>query len=61
MKIQMTLKEQPMGDSSEEDTIRRPQGRRKSNFGDFKVDNPEFQGQLDRDHFLDWLQTVESL
>jgi len=51
----------PMGDSSEEDTIRRPQGKRKSNFGDFKVNIPESEGQLDSDHFLDWLQTVERL
>ena len=47
------------GSSSEEGIIRRPQGRREGNFGDFNVDVPEFEGQLDLDHFLDWLQTVE--
>ena len=26
---------------------------------DFKVDIPEFEGKLDPDEFLDWLQTVE--
>ena len=26
---------------------------------DFKVDIPEFEGKLDLDEFLDWLQTVE--
>jgi len=47
------------GNSSEEDTIRRPRRRREGNFGDFKVDIPEFEGQLDPDYFLDWLQTDE--
>jgi len=28
-------------------------------YNDFKVDIPEFEGQLDPDLFLDWLQTVE--
>ena len=34
----------------------RPQDR---SYNDFKVDIPEFEGQLDPDLFLDWLQTVE--
>jgi len=34
----------------------RPQER---SYNDFKVDNPEFEGQLDLDLFLDWLQIVE--
>ena len=35
-----------------------PRPRRESHL-DFRVDIPEFEGQLDPDHFLDWLQTVE--
>ena len=34
----------------------RPHGR---SYNDFKVDIPEFEGQLDPDVFLDWLQTVK--
>jgi len=34
----------------------RPQDR---SCNDFKVDIPNFEGQLDLDVFLDWLQTVE--
>ena len=30
-------------------------------YNDFKVDIPEFEGQLDPDLFLDWLQTVEKV
>ena len=33
--------------------------RQESSLGNFRVDIPEFEGQLDPDHFLDWLQTVE--
>ena len=48
-------------DSEEDEYVRRrrhprPQDR---SFNDFKVDIPEFEGQLDPDLFLDWLQTVE--
>ena len=28
---------------------------------DFRVDIPEFEGKLDLDEFLHWLQTVESV
>ena len=52
----------PVSNSSEEEferRPRRPQGQRERSFGDFKVDLPEFEGQLDPDIFLDWLQTVE--
>jgi len=42
------------GNSSERGSI-----RREGSYGDFKVDIPEFEGQLDPDYFLDWLQTVE--
>ena len=45
--------------SSEEDTPRRTQRKHGGSLGDFRVDIPEFEGQLDPDHFLDWLQTVE--
>ena len=45
--------------SSEEGiSIRSPWPRREAHL-DFKVDIPEFEGQLDPDHFIDWLQTVE--
>ena len=45
--------------SSDEDTPRR---RRQGNgHGDFRVDIPEFEGQIDPNHFLDWLQTVERI
>jgi len=30
-----------------------------SNFIDFRVDIPEFEGKLDPDEFLKWLHTVE--
>jgi len=37
-------------------------GRRYSpNFNDFKVDIPEFEGKLDPDDFIEWLQTVERI
>ena len=52
----------PMSDSSEdefEQRSRRHQRPRERGYGDFKVDIPEFEGQLDPDIFLDWLQTVE--
>jgi len=45
--------------SYEEDFPRRHQRRQESSLGDFRVDIPEFEGQLNPDHFLDWLQTVE--
>jgi len=39
--------------SSDEETPRR---RRQGNgLGDFRVDIPKFEGQMDPDHFLDWL------
>ena len=45
--------------SYEEDVPRRFQRRQESSLGDFRVDIPEFEGQLNPDHFLDWLQTVK--
>ena len=38
---------------------RRPPPLQDRSHHDFKVDIPEFEGQLDPDIFLDWLQTVE--
>jgi len=47
--------------SSEDEPPRRTGGARRtpSNSNDFKVEIPEFEGKLDLDEFLDWLQTVE--
>jgi len=52
--------ETPLGDSSSDEgnSIRTPWPRREAHL-DFRVDIPEFEGQLDPDHFIDWLQTVE--
>jgi len=37
-------------------------GRRQSTtFNDFKVDIPKFEGKLDPDDFIEWLQTVERI
>jgi len=44
--------------SDEEIAMRSPWPRREAHL-DFKVDIPEFEGQLDPDQFIDWLQTVE--
>ena len=49
----------PRGSSSEGEEDRRPFRPRGGNNLDFKVDIPEFEGQLDPDLFLDWLRTVE--
>ena len=32
-----------------------------SNSNDFRIELPEFEGKLDPDEFLDWLQTVERI
>jgi len=50
--------------SSSEDASPRTQrrGRRhSSNFNDFKVDIPEFEGKLNPDDFIEWLQTMERI
>jgi len=47
------------GSSSGEDEEERPYRTRGNNNLDFRVDIPEFEGQLDPDSFLDWLHTVE--
>ena len=45
--------------SSDEEVPRRK--RQGSNLEDFRVEIPEFEGKLDPDHFLDWLQTIERI
>ena len=49
----------PNSSSSEEEGEGRPFRTRGNNNLDFRVDIPEFEGQLDPDSFLDWLRTVE--
>jgi len=49
----------PNGSSGEGEEEGRPFRSRGGNNLDFKVDIPEFEGQLDLDHFLDWLRMVE--
>jgi len=52
------------GDSQGEgDSLRHPRRERRhtTNSNDFKVDLPEFEGKLDQDDFLEWLQTVERI
>jgi len=49
----------PNGSSGEGEEERRSSRCRGSNNLDFKVDIPEFEGQLDPDLFLDWLHMVE--
>ena len=47
------------GSSNEGDSPRFPrrEPRQATNFNDFKVDIPEFEGRLDPDDFLEWIQT----
>ena len=51
------------GSPSEEGSPRHPrrEGRQPNQSNDFRVDLPEFEGKLDPDEFLEWLQTVERL
>ena len=51
------------GSQSEESSPRHPRrGRRhKTNFNDFKVDISEFEGKLDPDEFLKWINSREGL
>jgi len=37
------------------------EGRAPTNFNDFRVELPEFEGKLDLDEFLEWLHTVERI
>jgi len=39
--------------------LRRRESRPLPNFNDFKVEIPEFEGKLDLDEFLGWMQIVE--
>jgi len=52
-----------LNSSSEEDPCRRPRRNRRntSNFGDIKVEVPEFEARLNPDEFLEWLQTVKRI
>jgi len=47
--------------SSDEDEERRPRRTRrdKQPYMDFKVEIPEFEGRLDPDEFLEWINTAE--
>jgi len=49
----------PVGESSEDEYVRRQRRPEERSYHDFKVDIPEFEGQLDPGLSLDWLQTVE--
>ena len=50
----------PFASSNEEGHIRTRRSQRICNHSlDFKVEIPEFEGRLDLDEFLQWLQTVE--
>ena len=49
------------GSPSEDGALRRPRRGRRFNSQDVKVDIPEFEGQLDPDDFLEWMQTVERI
>jgi len=50
-----------LGSSTEDESPRFPrrESRPPNNFNDFKVAIPEFEGRLDPDDFLEWIQTVE--
>ena len=53
-------KEELSEESSNEDEsprFPRKEPRQPNNFNDFKVDIPEFEGRLDPDDFLEWIQT----
>jgi len=52
-------KSHPNGSSSDESEERRPFQPKGGGNLNFKVDIPEFEGQLDSDLFLDWLRVVE--
>jgi len=54
---------QSEGSPSENDSPRHPRRRRRqpSNFNDFKVNISEFEGNLDPDDFLEWIQTMERI
>ena len=51
------------GSRSEEGSPRHPRRERRqfNQSNDFKVDLPEFEGKLDLDEFLEWLQMVERI
>ena len=47
--------------SSDEEVPRRPKRPTVTNFNDFIVEIPEFEGKLDPDEFLEWLYTVKRI
>jgi len=58
--LEIREEEMRQGSSSSEDgDVRGSIRPRRESHLDFRVDIPEFEGQLDPDHFLDWLQIVE--
>jgi len=57
--LEIREEEMRQGSSSSDDgDVSRSIQLRESHL-DFRVDISEFEGQLDPDYFLDWLQTVE--
>ena len=52
---------QSEGSPTEDETFRRPRRGRRQSTTEFKVDIPEFEGKLDPDDFLEWMQTVERI
>ena len=52
---------QSEGSPTEDETFRRPRHGRRQSTTEFKVDMLEFEGKLDRDDFLKWMQTVERI
>ena len=54
----------PFGEYEEDVYARRPRKHPRPqdrSHHDFRLDIPDFEGQLDPDIFLDWLQTVERI
>ena len=51
------------GSPSEEDSPRHPRRERRQslNSNDFKIDIQEFEGKLDPDDFVEWMQTIERI
>ena len=53
----------PLSSSTKEELPRRTKRERKPpvNSNDFRVKIPEFEGKLDPDEFLEWIQMVEHI
>ena len=52
---------QSEGSPIEDEPFRHPRRGRRQSTSEFKVDIPEFEGKLDPDDFLEWMQTVERI